>query len=106
MIVEAKRQRQPALSRDPDRARRASDVLKAVAHPLRLRIVALLVVGDENVTALAEKLEAPQAIVSQQLRILRGQGLVDAVRENGFARYRLVEESLRTLIACMESCSR
>jgi ArsR family transcriptional regulator len=97
---------QPALSRDPDRARRVSEVLKAVAHPLRIRIVALLAEGDEHVTGLSEKLSAPQAIVSQQLRILRAQGLVDAVREKGFARYRLVEKSLRTLVACMETCSR
>lgn len=106
MIVGAKRQPQATFSRDPERARRVSEVLKAVAHPLRIRIVAFLAEGDENVTALAEKLEAPQAIVSQQLRILRSQGLVDAVRENGFARYRLVQTSLRTLVACMESCGR
>jgi ArsR family transcriptional regulator len=106
VIVGAKRQPQSAFSRDPERARRVSEVLKAVAHPLRIRIVAILAEGDENVTALAEKLEAPQAIVSQQLRILRSQGLVDAARENGFARYRLVQTSLRTLVACMESCGR
>jgi ArsR family transcriptional regulator len=94
------------LSRDPERARRVSEVLKAVAHPLRIRIVAILAEGDENVTALAERLDAPQAIVSQQLRILRSQGLVDAVREAGFARYRLVETNLRTLVACMENCGR
>ena len=106
MSVGAKRLAKPALSQDPERARRVSEVLKAVAHPLRIRIVALLAEGDENVTALSEKLEAPQAIVSQQLRILRSQALVDAVRENGFARYRLVEPSLRTLVSCMESCGR
>lgn len=106
MSVGVKRQPQRALSRDSERARRVSEVLKAVAHPLRIRIIALLVEGDENVTALSEKLEAPQAIVSQQLRILRSQALVDAVRENGFARYRLVEPSLRALVSCMESCGR
>ncbi|WP_176063132.1 ArsR/SmtB family transcription factor [Anaeromyxobacter diazotrophicus] len=101
-----KRQPQPALSTDPERARRVSEVLKAVAHPLRIRIVAILADGDENVTALSEKLQAPQAIVSQQLRILRSQGLVEAERENGFARYRLIEPNLRTLVACMEGCAR
>ncbi len=97
---------QTPISGDADRAGHVAEVLKAVAHPLRIRIVALLAEGDENVTAISEKLAAPQAIVSQQLRILRGQGLVDAVRENGFARYRLVESSLRSLVDCMESCSR
>lgn len=106
MTVGVRRPPQPALSQDPERARRVTDVLKAVAHPLRLRIVAVLADREAHVTALAEELEAPQAIVSQQLRILRSQGLVEAVRENGYARYRLVEPRLRTLVACMEGCGR
>ncbi len=99
-----KRQPPPLISADPERARHVSEVLKAVAHPIRIRIVAILVESDEHVSALAEKLGVPQAIVSQQLRILRSQGLVDAVRENGFARYRLVEKNLRTLVSCMDKC--
>ena len=71
MAVAVKHQPHPVFSKDPERARRVSEVLKAVAHPLRIRIVAILAEKDENVTALAETLEAPQAIVSQQLRILR-----------------------------------
>jgi len=55
---------------------------------------------------LAERLAAPQPIVSQQLRILRTRGLVTAIRENGFARYRLAEPALRELVGCMEKCDR
>ncbi len=83
-----------------------ADVLKAVAHPLRLRIVAMLCEGEANVTALARGLDAPQAIVSQQLRILRSHGLVAATRAGGFATYRLVEQNLRGLVRCMERCGR
>ena len=99
----ARKPQQPIAS-DPERADHVAEVLKAVAHPLRLRIVAILCRGDENVTALAEKVGASQAIVSQQLRILRGHGLVAASREGGFARYRLVEQNLRGLVRCMEHC--
>jgi ArsR family transcriptional regulator len=89
------------------RAERLSEILKAVAHPLRLRIVALLSgEGEAHVNGLAERLEAPQPIVSQQLRILRARGLVSATRENGFARYRLAEPALRELVCCMERCGR
>ncbi len=96
----------PAIAVDPDRAARLSEVLKAVAHPLRLRIIAILVQGDANVTALAERLGAGQAIVSQQLRILRHNGLVAADREGGFATYRLVERNREGLVHCMEHCGR
>ncbi len=81
-------------------------MLKAVAHPLRLRIVASLCEGDAHVGALADRLGASQAIVSQQLRILRSHGLVAATRAGGFATYRLVERNLRGLVRCMENCDR
>ncbi len=91
---------------DEARAVHAAEVLKAVAHPIRLRIVAALCRGAEHVSALAELLDVPQPIVSQQLRILRGQGLVAATREDGFAWYRLAEPALRDLVCCMEKCER
>ena len=91
---------------DAARAAHCAEILKAVAHPLRLRIVAILCQGEEHVTALAHRLGASQAIVSQQLRILRSHGLVGATRENGFARYRLLEPNLRDLVACVERCER
>ena len=92
----------------PRSRRRVSDAsaLKALAHPLRLRIVALLCAGEAHVTALVEALETPQPLVSQQLRILRAQGLVEASREDGFAYYRLAEPALRELVCCMEKCHR
>lgn len=89
---------------DEARAGHVAEVLKAVAHPMRIRIVAILCEGEANVTALAEKLGASQAIVSQQLRILRSHALVAARRSGGFARYRLVERNLRGLVRCMERC--
>jgi len=96
----------PPISADAIRATHVAEVLKAVAHPLRLRIVATLCEGEENVTALSEKLGASQAIVSQQLRILRSHGLVAANRDGGYATYRLVERNLRGLVRCMEKCER
>jgi ArsR family transcriptional regulator len=94
------------LRNDPRRAGHIAEVLKAVAHPLRIRIVAVLCAGEETVGALAERLDAPQPIVSQQLRILRAQGLVAATRQGGFARYRIAEPALNDLVCCMEKCSR
>jgi DNA-binding transcriptional ArsR family regulator len=96
----------PLISEDAGRAAHLAEVLKAVAHPLRLRIIAILVLEEANVSQLAERLEAAQPIVSQQLRILRGHGLVAADRHDGFATYRLVERNLEGLVACMERCGR
>ena len=90
---------------DVARAEQVADILKAVAHPLRLRIVAILCEGEMQVNALAERLGASQAIVSQQLRILRMHRLVVAVRQQGHASYRLLEPRLRDLVSCVEGCT-
>ena len=74
-----------SLAEDRPRAERLADILKALAHPARLRIVAVLCDRKETVIGIAERLDIKQAIVSQQLRILRMSGLVAATRENGFS---------------------
>jgi DNA-binding transcriptional ArsR family regulator len=94
------------LRSNPKKAEHIAEVLKAVAHPLRIRIVAVLCAGEETVGDLAERLDAAQPIVSQQLRILRTQGLVAVTRGGGFARYRIAEPALHDLVCCMEKCSR
>ena len=86
------------------RAAYLADILKALAHPERLRIVAALCEGSESVGALARRLDLPQAIVSQQLRILRMSSLVESVREKGFSRYSLAQPRLRDLVACLSGC--
>src|SRR4030042_1140153 len=44
---------------DERRAEHAAEVLRAVAHPLRLRIVATLCRGEEHANALAARLALP-----------------------------------------------
>jgi DNA-binding transcriptional ArsR family regulator len=95
-----------SLAEERPRAAHLAEVLKALAHPARLRIVAILCEGDESVIGLAEKLDLKQAIVSQQLRILRMSGLVAATRQDGFSRYALAEPRLRDLVTCLEGCHR
>jgi ArsR family transcriptional regulator len=99
-------QTQTSLSQDSERAAQIADVLKALAHPVRLQIIALLCDGDAHVNAMAERLDIPQPIVSQQLRILRMRGLVDVAREGGLAVYHLTEPRLSQIVECMEQCHR
>ena len=89
-----------------ERADLLSHVLKALGHPLRLRIVALLCEGDEHVNGMAERLGAPQAMVSQQLGVLRMNRLVESRREHGFAYYSIAEPRLHDLVSCLQGCQR
>ncbi len=89
----------------PERATHLAEMLRAVAHPLRLRLIECLSDADERVSTLAERLGAPQAIVSQQLRILRMSRLVLVTRDHTGATYRLAEPRLRDLLVCLRACS-
>jgi DNA-binding transcriptional ArsR family regulator len=93
------------LTQDPEIANRIAELLKALAHPLRIRMVALLCKGERHVNGLAEELGVKQAIISQQLRILRMRRLVEVVRKQGLSNYRLAEPRLRELVRCLETCS-
>lgn len=92
------------LKHDSVRAAEIAEILKALSNALRLMIVARLADGEANVGELSSCLETPQALVSQQLRILRMTGLVEFRRENGFAVYRLAKPQLVDLLHCLERC--
>ena len=62
---------------------------RALAHPTRIRIVEILRRGDRSVQDLQEMLALPQPIVSQQLAVLRNQGIVTTQKTGAMARYAL-----------------
>lgn len=92
------------LKHDASRAAVIADLLKALAHPVRLRIVALLIENEATVSALEQLLGVSQSVVSQQLRILRMADLVQYRRVKGFATYSIKQPRLVDLIHCLEGC--
>jgi ArsR family transcriptional regulator, arsenate/arsenite/antimonite-responsive transcriptional repressor len=73
------------LDLDPNPAGR----LRAVAEPLRWRIVELLAREELCVCHLVELLDVPQPLVSHHLRVLRDADLVEAERFRYWTYYRL-----------------
>ena len=67
---------------------------KALAAPVRLRILRLLRGRALCVNALAARLDVTQGAVSQHLRILRQAGIVLGEKRGYYVHYRLNEESL------------
>jgi DNA-binding transcriptional ArsR family regulator len=66
-----------------------SELLSALSHPARIRIVEELRAGEHDVNYLAEALELPHARVSQHLSVLRAQHIVRRRREGRRAHYEL-----------------
>ena len=90
---------------DTDMALQCSEILKALGHPVRLRLVDVLSAAERNVTELEEILGVKQAVISQQLKILRLNGLVNQKRRDGHAYYSLARSETRELLACIRRCN-
>lgn len=77
----------------------ATDLLRALAHPVRLQILEVLVAEREVcVCHLESLLGQRQAYVSQQLSHLREAGLVASRREGLFVFYSLADNSVVPLL--------
>ena len=63
-----------------------AEVLKAMAHPVRLGVIELLADGEKTCTELFEQLGCSQSLMSQQLKILCQQKLV-SIRKEGTQKY-------------------
>lgn len=87
---------------------RAAETLKAVAHPVRLRIVDLLGRSQEMcVGDLVAALDAKPAITSQQLGLLKDRGIVACRRDGNRVYYRLANPDLLKVLECIRNhCSR
>ena len=55
---------------------------RALAHPVRIKILEILVRGGRTVQELQEALDLDQPIVSQQLAVLRNQNIVAAQKKD------------------------
>jgi DNA-binding transcriptional ArsR family regulator len=60
---------------------------KALAHPIRIRLVELLVERDRTVQELQAVLDLDQSSVSQHLAVLRAHHVVTARKEGASVRY-------------------
>jgi DNA-binding transcriptional ArsR family regulator len=87
----------------PEAFEKAADLLRALSHPVRLRIIELLGGGELCVKNLEETLEISQSSVSQHLTRLRYAGLIESERKGHLVCYRLVRGgATRILEAAMD----
>ncbi|MEJ7596016.1 MAG: metalloregulator ArsR/SmtB family transcription factor [Planctomycetaceae bacterium] len=66
-----------------------SEWLKALAEPLRLRIVRELVFAPCTVTALADRMDTAIALVSHHVQVLLHAGIVELRKDGRFNQYSL-----------------
>jgi DNA-binding transcriptional ArsR family regulator len=75
-----------------------AEFFKALAHPTRIRILERLREGEGTVGELQRVLGLDQSVVSQQLAVLRRQGIVEAEKQGATVRYGVRDATLFALL--------
>jgi len=94
------------LRNDDAKAQRAAATVQALAHPVRLRLLAALCEEEAGAAALASRLRLPRATVGRHLRALAAAGLLAPSGPPRQATWRVAEPAVHGLVACMEECAR
>lgn len=81
----------------------AAECLRTLAHPHRLRIVQMLLVGRYTVGELAEACEIPSHMASEHLRLMQRCGFLNVEKDGRCVYYTIAEPHLANIMSCIES---
>lgn len=92
---------------DRDTAEHVAEVLKAIAHPVRLQIIELLRDTEMCVGDIVEAVGQQQAVVSHQLNLMKDKGVLASTRNGTKVCYRIENKNVINVLDCISShCSR
>jgi len=90
----------------PEQLEKASNMLKAIAHPLRIAILNHLENGKKlTVTEIHELLNIEQSTTSHHLGILKDKGVLVSQREGKNTYYYLKHDYLTSIVECISKCA-
>jgi ArsR family transcriptional regulator, virulence genes transcriptional regulator len=90
---------------NPESIEKAANMLKAIAHPIRISILGCLEDGKKRtVTEIHMQLRIDQSTASHHLGILKDKGVLASKREGKNIWYFMKHENLKTLLSCISSC--
>ncbi|WXU00831.1 MAG: Biofilm growth-associated repressor [Catillopecten margaritatus gill symbiont] len=90
------------LERDEDIVR-ATNALKAMAHPLRLKILCALKSDELPVLEIVEYVGSSQSNISQHIEILRTKNIIESRREGNRILCKVKDEKILKLVANMQA---
>lgn len=84
----------------------AANMLKAMAHPMRIAIMNMLDESKElSVTQIHEKLDIEQSTASHHLGILKDKGILFSKREGKNTLYSIKHENFKSIVECINKCA-
>lgn len=80
----------------------AADCLKTLAHPVRLRMVQLMLQGEFTVGELAAACEIPSHMASEHLRMMQHCGFLNRRQQGRRMYYQVSEPAVERIMNCIE----
>ncbi len=80
----------------------AAECLRVLAHPVRLRIIQMLLRGRYTVGELAEACEIQSHLASEHLRLMQHCGLLKSEKDGRRTYYEVAEPHLASIMNCIE----
>jgi ArsR family transcriptional regulator, zinc-responsive transcriptional repressor len=84
-----------------DKLATAAECLKTLAHPLRLRMVEMLLHARYSVGELADACGISSNIASGHLRLMQRSGFLAPERDGRSVYYRITEPALKKIMVCI-----
>jgi len=81
----------------------ATECLRTLAHPHRLRMVEMLLEGKYSVGELADACEIPSHMASEHLVRMRDRGLLKSERDGRRIYYQVAEPGLVSIMGCVRN---
>jgi DNA-binding transcriptional ArsR family regulator len=89
----------------PDQLEKAANMLKAIAHPIRIAILNQLENGKKlTVTEIHELLNIEQSTTSHHLGILKDKGVLASKRDGKNSYYFFKHDNLAFILDCLSKC--
>ncbi|GAB4398707.1 MAG: hypothetical protein OHK0053_17810 [Microscillaceae bacterium] len=89
-----------------DKLIRVSEILKAIAHPTRLKVLEALETHKRlTVNELMRITDTSQSLLSNHLIKMKDKGILKSERDGKNIYYELADEHLLNIFTCMENCS-
>jgi len=81
-----------------------AEALKAIAHPVRLRVIEVLKGKELSVTDIQYALSIKQSITSQHLNSMKSRGVLSSRKVGNVVYYSILNKNILKIITCIKSC--
>lgn len=80
-----------------------TELLKSIAHPIRMKILCFLMEGEKNVGEIEQQFGSTISNISQHLTVLRKANIIDRRKEANFMFYSLKDTNIHKLMETLKS---